>query len=189
MNYPVSIPKSIEAIVDRVRTAKLAELQAYDSTIETIAYMHGNMKEIVANLAEYTNNPAYKTKKFPIFILVEDIRINRANSDFYGVTDGMSIIIANHTKAEYKSAEREAKNFVPILRPLYQNFLKQIASHPAFNVRSERKVPHKVTERKYWGADEHTVNVLGDYIDAIEITEMNLPINWAWCNDPINSTL
>lgn len=187
-NYPLSIPKLFGEVVDNVRTAKLADLQAYDSTIQTINYMYGNMKEIVARLLEYANNEAYHLLMFPIFMLVEDITVNRRNSTYYGKAS-FSLIIANWTKPEYNSAQREVINFDNILRPMYVNLIYQIFRHPAFPIPSQRQISHTYTDRKYWGVDEGTANVLGHYIDAIEVSFTDLPIDWQYCQTVFGSTV
>jgi hypothetical protein len=188
MNYPLSIPKLIEQAVDRVRTAKLAELQAYDPTIETIAYMYGNIREIIKLLNEKTQNDELKYKKYPLFILIEDIQIDRRNTSFYG-TPTLNIIICNHTLNTYTSEQREAINFTNILRPLYEEFLMQLFKQKGFVIQNWRTIDHLMTERKFWGANEQTNNKLGDYIDAIEIEQMRFPIDWAACQTIINSTI
>lgn len=188
MDYPLSIPKLIGQVVDRVRTAKLAELIAYDSTIETIAYMYGNIKEIIKILNEKTQNETLKYQKYPLFILIEDIQIDRRNTQFYG-TPTLNLIICNHTKNTYNSEQREAINFTNILRPLYEEFLLQLSKQKGFVINNWRAIDHLVTERKFWGANEQTQNKLGDYIDAIEIEQMRFPIDWKACQTIINSTI
>lgn len=183
-NYPLSIPALIGEVVTAVRTAKLATLQEYDSTIQTIGYMHGNLKEVTTRLQEMSNNTAQRFSQYPLFILIEDITVDRRNTKFWGIPN-MTVIIANHTKKDYNSTQRETINFVPILRPLYQEFLYQMYYHTAFSIQSERLIPHNMTERKYWGADDNTVNVLGKYIDAIEISSLQVPIKWGACNTSI----
>lgn len=181
LTHPLSMPKIIGECVDLVRTDLLAELQAYDSTIETINYMHGNIKEVIKRLQEYTDNSVYRRQKFPIVILIEDVIINRANNNYYGNTQGMNIIIANHTLPVYTSMQREDKNFAPILRKIYNRMLYRMSRHPNFPVQGMDKINHTVAERKYWGADDNTKNKLGDYIDAIDMYNINIPVNFNYC--------
>lgn len=187
-NYPLSLPKLFGEVVDSIRTAKLADLQAYDPTIQTINYIYGNMKEIVNRLQEYANNPAKQLLMFPVFMLVEDITVNRRNNNYYGKSS-FSLIIANWTKPEYNSEQREVINFDNILRPMYVNMLYQIFRHPAFPLPSQRQIPHTYTDRKYWGMDDGGSNVLGNYIDAIEVSFTDLPIDWQYCQVVFGSTV
>lgn len=178
--YPLSIPKHIQQVVDAVRTAKLAELQEYDSTIETISYMHGNIKEIIQILAQKTANDTLRFQKYPLFILIEDITIDRRTSNYYGVAP-LEVIICNHTKKDYNSMQREDINFDPILRPLYQEFMFQLFKHKGFVIQNDMFIPHEYAERKYWGEDDNTKNKLGDYIDAIHLTDLRITLDRRIC--------
>lgn len=185
MMYPISVPKIIQSVIDDVRTDMLETLQAYDETIQTIGFMYGNIREIVNNLAEMSNNSVEKAKKFPLFILLEDIAVDRRNTNYYGIAE-VNIIICNHTEREYKSSEREEINFENILRPLYQSFLSNLSDSPYIVEPTESSFKHVYTERKFWGADNNTANKLGDYIDAIDITNLKLTISDANCDNLIN---
>lgn len=190
VNYPtISLSAIIGEVVESVKDERLAELQAYDSIIETINYIHGNWQEVTQRMQEMAANGTERPKQFPVFILIEDVVIDRRNAPLYGIAENVNIIIANWTKDSYKSAQREAINFGPILRPLYYSFCKYLAKHPGVSIYSEREVSHRYAERKYWGMDGNTVNALGYYIDAIDITNLTIPLDWSYCNNIINANI
>lgn len=189
VNYPPSLIATFEEVVTNVKTAKLAELQEYDTTIQNINFIAGNITEIAKRLQENVNNPTERAKQYPLFMLLLDFTVERGKSAFYGRANNLNVIIANHTKESYTAQQRDDKNFTPILRPLYYEFLRQILKHPAFTVYTERQIPHNMTERYFWGVDANTKNALGKYIDAIDVTNLSLDINWNYCLTPITNNL
>lgn len=189
VNYPPSLITTFEEVVTNVKMAKLSDLQDYDPTIQNINFLAGNITEIAKRLQENTQNATQRPKQYPVFLLLLDFTVERGKSSFYGRANNLNIIIANHTKESYTAQERDAKNFDNILRPLYYEFLRQISKHPAFTEYTERQIPHNMTERYFWGIDEHTKNAFGKYIDAIDITNLSLNINWNYCLTPITNNL
>lgn len=189
MNYQQAIPVIFEEIVSNVRTNILADLQAYDDSILTLQYWYGSWKEISNMMAIYNNNPTGKHEKFPIVILLEDITVERGRTSYQGVTRGMQIVIANYTDPTLTSKEREEQNFSNILRPIYYELLKQIYKSPAVSVYSQRLIQHRYIERKYWGMDDGASNALLDYIDAIHLENIEININWAYCQETITQNI
>lgn len=190
VNYPsISLSAIIGEVVEAVREEKLTVLQAYDPTIETVNYISGNWKEVTQVLQEMKANATERPKQFPLFILIEDVVIDRRNTTLYGVADNVNIIIANWTKDSYKSQQREEINFEPILRPLYYSFCKHLVKHRGVSIYSEREISHRYAERKYWGMDDNTVNALGYFIDAIDITSLSIPLDCSYCNNIINANI
>lgn len=182
-NYPPSIPAAIGACVDKLRTALLAQLQAVDGTIETVNYMFGNFKEVQKRLQEMSDYSVDKTRKFPVIILLEDIRVRRQNTTYYGITQDMEIIIACDTRPEFDSEKRETVNFEPILRPMYHRLIYEMANSSAFAITSEYDISHDMIERKYWGTENNTLNSLGDYIDAIHLENIEITVKYASCEE------
>ena len=187
INYPSPPHIVFGEVVDAVRTEMLATIQAYDPTVQTIRYEYCNMVELQKIVKDAQANLTERKKIFPMIVYVLDVAIDRGtgNSPMYGQIPNATILILNHTKHTYSSKEREQKNFTPILRPLYYTVLKQMARHAGFNVQSERKIPHRVIDHFFWGQDANTVNAIAAYVDAIEITDLQLDLNWHYCNTPI----
>jgi hypothetical protein len=190
INYPPSLISTFDDVVTNVKAAILADLQEYDTTIQNINFIAGNIEEIAKRLTENTANATERPKQYPVFLLMLDFTVQRGNAGLlYGKATDLNIIIANHTKESYTAQQRDEKNFTNILRPLYYEFLRQMAKHPAFSITSERAIPHNMTERYFWGVDAHTKNALGKYIDAIDITNLSVSINWNYCLVPITNNL
>lgn len=191
LNYPsISLPKIIGEVVTSVSTEMLATIQEYNPAVSKISYLYGNWKEVCNQLAKYDLNEDEKGKYFPLFILIEDVTIDRSNvSNVFGTATSVNLIICYKTKSNFTSAQREDKTFSPILRPLYHSFLKHLQKHRAVSLYSDRFISHIMTERKYWGMDEHTENALGYYIDAIDISALQIPLDWSYCNNIINANI
>lgn len=190
VNYPQPVHKSIGEVVEAVSNELLATLQAYDPTIQAINYMYGNLKEIQQRLIEGSANATKRKQQYPLFIYLMDVAIERGDANnLYGRAPNLNIIIANHTKNSYNSEERDEKQFEPILRPLYRSFLKHLSLSRRFSIQSERRLPHTMIEHFYWGRDENTLNFLPKNIDAIEITNLEVNIQWNFCHVPINSNI
>lgn len=191
LNYPtISLPKIIGEVVDSVSTEMLATIQAYNPVVSKMSYLYGNWKEISLQLSKYNLNEIEKGKYFPLFLLIEDILVERrSDTNIYGVATGVNVIICYKTLNTFTSAQREDKTFAPILRPLYHSFLKHLQKHMAVNLYSDRFINHNVLERKFWGMDDHTQNALGYHIDAIDISNLEIPLDWSYCNNIINANI
>lgn len=190
-DYPsASIPLVIGDVVTATISDVLTALQDEYSGIQTINYLYGNMKEIQQRLAEMKQNQNYQDRQFPLIALIEDITIERGEGNgFYGTANNIDIFIANWTKSDFTSADREAGNFTKVLRPIYKSFMSNLADNSAFALYSDREIRHNYIERKYWGMDDNAANALGYYIDAIHIMNMQLPLQWSYCDYVINSNI
>lgn len=180
-DYPISLSKILREMVEAMETDILADLQEQDSNILQISYMPGGLKELSSKLLKKKNAPKLRAKIFPLVILLEDVPLDRTSSNYYG-TYNANIIICNQTKRDLTSEERDDENYPKILRPMYHNLLYQIEQHKAVSVYSERRIAHRMVERKLWGDDDKIANMLGFYIDAIDMMNVQLPINWEYCN-------
>lgn len=191
-NYPNSIPTIIGEVVAGVSSDILSSLTEYDEKITNINYLYGNIKEISSRLSEIVSSPEERSGRFPLIILFEDIDIERdkaVTGGYYGQTGDMRIAICAASSPKLTSEEREAQNFPNVLRPLYNSFMYNLQKHKSIMVNSEWDIPHTVTERKWWGTNEQTQQVLGEYVDAIDITRLRLKIDWKYYNLLINATI
>ena len=83
--------------------------------------------------------------------------------------------------------ERYAKNFIPVLYPIYEAFLNKINTFTygkrngkPFLTKSVDFIKHTKIDRPFWGRDtflKNDANRFNDYIDAIEIRDLDLLIN------------
>lgn len=134
-------------------------------------YMHGHPIEIVANLKELNQSPAYSLRKYPLIALFQDFDETVTK---VGVEVSLNIIIANITKPTYKAKDRYIHNFEPVLYPLLTKLEKAITRS---NVVEFMDDDYTKTDRLYWGRQGlygNDGNIFDDHIDAIEINNLNL---------------
>lgn len=149
-----------------------------------VNFLWGHPLEIANTLLEYTKHKDKKFEKFPLIALYTDINVQVGK---YGDYDGvnLTIIIANATNQKLTSAQREVRNFIPILRPIYGYFIDELERSSVFSIQDPKQdMKHNMIERFFWGKEgiyNNTGNVFNDYIDAIEISNLDLKINLNNC--------
>jgi hypothetical protein len=141
--------------------------------------------EIQAMLKKWSSTPENNRQKFPAIILFEDVTIDRSSvNEIYGRVK-LNLAIVNSTKPAYSSMEREVNNFVPILNPIYWEFLEALSRTTAFRSPDKKKIRHQRIDHKFWGRDENTKNVFSDFVDAIEMTNVDLAVDFDNCIIPL----
>lgn len=190
-NYPISVPKIFGTVVEAVEPIVLPVIQGTWPGITNLNYIYGNWKEVSLRMQNMAIDSIRKSERFPVVLLIEDITVSRPSTSngLFGTATNMNVVIATATQKDYSSEQREEKTFAPILRPIYWELLTQLVKSAAFNVTTERKIGHNYIERKYWGLENHSKNAMTEFIDAIDITNLDLPINWAYCNKIINENI
>jgi hypothetical protein len=176
MEVPVYIKDELIAITSAVEGALHDQLLLSSYHIH---FMYGHPLEIVKRLQELSESISYKDAKFPLIALFADFRIQRGERlDMYG-TAKLNLIIANDTKPEYYAEERYSNNFVPILYPIYTEFMTQLRNHKQFEFKSQDEIKHTLIERLFWGREGlygNTANEFNDFIDCIEIQNLEITI-------------
>jgi hypothetical protein len=89
------------------------------------------------------------------------------------------MIIANITEPQLITEQRYEKNFRPVLYPIYQELLRQIASpsQKTFFVEDEELIAHTKIDRVNWGKQGlygGAANTFNDFLDCIEIKDLQI---------------
>jgi hypothetical protein len=117
----------------------------------------------------------FKYQKYPFIALIYDINENRNVQQDYAIAT-FRFIIGMYTDKNYNSEERIENVFKTRLYPIYQDFLNEIITSGYFDIENNI-IPHVKTDRLYWGLTPSTAaKQLGDFVDAIEITNMTLKV-------------
>lgn len=173
MSLPVYISSEIETIVTKVSDKLQTQLG------KEVQYMFGHPLEIVKRLQDKDSSLTQKGSKYPLIALFADFRIERGDRlDMYGKTR-LNLIIANDTKPEYIAPFRYTANFIPVLYPIYTEFLNQLRLHTQFEFKNQDEIKHDVIERLFWGKSGlygNSGNMFNDYIDCIEIQSLEITI-------------
>lgn len=192
MSYPRPIVKIMADVVQAVSTAILSDIQAAElavvkltkpeateSNIVAINYQYGHLREIIETMKQYEQSPELRYEKYPLIALFLDIPEQYGASGGYPGDCRLRMALCYGTSTTLKASERYAQVMKPILLPLYDELIKQIEACREFVTMGQ--VEHTMVERPYWGRgglEDHEGNVFADAVDAIEITDLQLTINF-----------
>lgn len=177
-----------EQIVNEVSEEVTPYLKTVNPDIQRVHFMAAHPLEITNRLTNKDKNGLY-LEKYPLIGVFHDFKeqMGRQIGEYAKVSP--RIIIANNTSSEFISNQRYEKNFKPILYPIYESFLKQITlakkgKWKYFNMYGEGSIRHDKTDRLFWGtstAYANTANIFNDYLDCIDIENLELSINIKNC--------
>ena len=124
--------------------------------------------------------------KYPLIYLVQDFVEKRGQKPGIYAETSLNILIIHQTDNTYKITDRYANVFKPVLYPIYYSLIDQISHHKQINNFDETLIPHTKIDRSYWGktsinAAGNSALSLNDYVDAIEISNLDLNINYQLC--------
>lgn len=166
-----SINKIFEDVVKRVA-------EKYGSNV---SFLFGDWAYISSQLTEWGKSSSTCKFKFPIICLYSPFIEDRTAPKR---TVSLEFIIMVNTLKEYTNEDRERTSFEQILRPIYDLFVEEIKKDRSIDVEYKDNIPHLYTENYRYGR----VGVIGedgkpfsDFIDAIEIKQMNLKIKDIKC--------
>ncbi len=173
MREPVYIVDLFREIVEKTSTA----------FGQACHYEHGHPLEIVETLKELTANPEGSAGKYPLIALFQDFEEQRG-LDGTEARVRLHLIIATLTDNTMKATQRYDVSFKPLLYPIYQEFLKQTGRSHFFREENPDKLLHSKYDRLYWGRNGlfgNDNNVFNDYIDCIEIKDLQLNVKQNLC--------
>ncbi len=155
------------------------------SLIQQIRYSQSSFDELIENLAQADKSGEGRFKKYPIVHLVHDLYVDRGTDiGVYGSTS-VNIIFIHQTVQAYKNEQRDEKVFKPVLYPIYYEFLNQLNKSPWIFATWETtgQFKHRMVKRAFWGNRnlQGSKNVLNDYVDALDIQNLQLKINYSNC--------
>lgn len=183
MREPYIVVDIFRDIVANVSAKLLTQLQAHDPKIEAVNYLHGHPIEIIETLGQKDKSATLRFQKYPLVALFQDFSEDHGTIGLDS-TVSLNIIIARATKPAYKADERYTENFKPVLYPIYQELLQQIVYSKAFLKYGATTLPHTKIDRLYWGREglyKNDGNVFNDFLDCIEIKNLQLKLNLKNC--------
>lgn len=158
-----------------VSAALMPQFNDLNRGIQQISYLHGPIKEINNKLTAATKDPSQKVLKYPLVILFQPFEEGRGTDNGVDTTDNIRIIIVTETLPEIFTEERYAVNFVPILRPIYDELLNQLALDERVMAANVSLIQHTKVEWPFWD-DGNDKNPFNDRLDIIEIKGLKLKI-------------
>lgn len=147
------------------------------SAIEIVlVFDHGHPTECVNRVKEYTHHDTLKFESFPRILLFHDFE----EKVTYETAVSLNVVILTDTSPTYTTPQRYTYSFDPILTPLYDLFLRQLADSANIVSTEANYFKHTKIDRLYWGKNGlygNTANVFDDFIDAIELVNLELILN------------
>lgn len=188
---PVYIDDIIGEVVQATSDAILTTIQANEtevlgsSLITQIRYSKSSFDELIETLFQEDKSSAGRLTKYPLIHLIQDVSIDRGGDiGFYG-TPSLNLVFIHQTQQAFKTEERDEKVFKPVLWPIYYEFMEQLKKSAwimdTWQVTGEFR--HRVIKRAFWGNRklEGSKNILNDYVDAIEVQNLGVKINYSNC--------
>lgn len=172
MKLPIRYVKIFEGIVAKTSAKLLPALQAVDPMIKAVHYDFGHYNDVRERLIQ--KGKTAQDQRYPLIVLFEDFRQGNRVLGLDSIGD-VKIIILHLTKKEYTRQQREEKVFLPILVPIYNEFLKQMKYSGHFMQYGPFR--HDRIDRPHWGDPGLYANggyLLNDVLDGIELSNLQL---------------
>lgn len=191
MTAPRPFVELFRDVVTAVQSDMLATLQDIDSNIQCVNFIAGDLDEIRETLQQFDASPEERFKKYPLFILKTDITELKGTAPGIYSKVRFQAAICHHTQREYKTLERYDNNFKPILYPLYESFIENLLGIGYFPHLSRFDLKHTKTDRVNLGKQAllELQEASYDYIDAIELNNFELNIDYDSCLTPITEII
>lgn len=161
---------------------KMFEFIAYDVQQQTgvqVHYQHGHPQEIDDTLQAWSKTPDNSGRKYPLIALFQDFDERRGVGAGVMAEINVDILIATMTRPELTASQRMAISFVPLLYPLYNQFVESVCRSGYFMGATPTSLQHTKTDRMFWGRNKAAA--FGDYVDAIHIQKMKLNVKKLNC--------
>jgi hypothetical protein len=176
------VTRSALYIVDEIGAVVAAiDAVTYPLIGKHINYMYGHPLEIINRLQQLTNSVDQKQRasKYPLVALFQDFEEGIGKQIGVAAEVSLHMIIANITEPQLITEQRYEKNFRPVLYPIYQELLRQIASpsQKTFFVEDEELIAHTKIDRVNWGKQGlygGAANTFNDFLDCIEIKDLQI---------------
>jgi hypothetical protein len=176
------LPPDIPLIIKGLMTEVSDNMQGYLDELNIgmpngISFKHDTWMKIQEAIASEKANKDLKNKQYPMVMLIEDIQQDVTDMGFDGVKAKLDLLIVCPSKAAYYGEQRRLNSFVPVLRPIYAEFMTVLAKN--MNIKGylgkNGYYPHQYREMYNMGTDAgKTAYKLPDYLDGIEIRDLAL---------------
>lgn len=176
---PQYLVQTMPGIVAKVSATKLPELKIVDNNITGVHFKYGHPNDIKNELL--LKGKVNPEQKYPLIVLFEDFKLAHRQPGITGIATLTMIILMTSQKA-YTRQERENRVFIPVLRPIYEEFLKQLKLSGKFMIYDESTIRHDQIDRPHWGDPEHYKTgpkgnesyIFQDCLDGIELSNLQL---------------
>lgn len=155
------------------------------STVERPVYfMHGHPIEIVQELQKLAQDQESKAKRFPLVALFRDFNERKGVEVGVASEATLNLIIATRTQPEYNSNKRKELSFKAVLHPIWEELEQAIMWDAKNYLTNGTGLDYTQIDRYFWGREGlygNDGNIFNDYIDCVEIRNLNLKIKTPNC--------
>lgn len=142
----------------------------------------GTHNEISQVLTSISGLNAAKVK-FPAILNYQSIKQNKAGGSINEATIHYSLALVGLVDSNWTTEHREAEVFDLLLRPIYEEFIRQVRLSGYFSMGYNNFPDHDYYEIFTTGKAGNPVNEqYGDYLDAIRIMNLALPLRSTLCD-------
>lgn len=170
--YLVDIMQDI--VDNKISPALTPKLKEFEGVIEGVFYMYGHPVEIIQRLSA-KDGTSFAYKKYPLVCLFTDVTEEKGDINYYSKVS-FNLVVVHSTSPDFVAPDRLEKKFKPIIHPIVDELIKQIALSPYFNEFDPDLIERKEIDRYYWGKYVQQ-NARGDWFnDFLDATEINLTL-------------
>lgn len=165
------IPDIFSEVVARVKTALARD----------VFFDFGHHGDVTKKLIQKNGATETATRtKYPLIWMVTDFEEKLSKDPAYYVElPALRFIIATGTDPNYTMEQRRDTTFLPVLYPIYMEFLNQLSKTKVLGFPKSQDLLHSKFDRSYWGGQtegDGGANAFNDHIDAIEIRGLSLRV-------------
>ena len=175
MNERRYIVDIMKTVVRAVEAKILPILQASDPSIQAIHYEYGHPLEIMETCRQWDKSPTLRYKKYPMVALFTDIREKKGYMGEYSRAT-IDLVVVHHTRPDYKAEDRRQKTFIPVIHPIVDELVNQIADSVYFIDAVPDTIERTEIDRYYWGRQAVGGNDQLKGNDFLDATELQLQV-------------
>ena len=145
------------------------------------------LAQIQANETAALGTTGIRVAKYPMIYVVQDFVEHRGKLAGVYADINLQVIVCHQTDGDYKITDRYTNVFKPVLYPIYYSFMKQLALSNMTFPSSPDLISHDKYDRSFWGTSKVVGSggtdrsVLNDFVDAIDIQNLQLKIDYQPC--------
>jgi hypothetical protein len=169
---PVSIPSLFEKIVQEVSANLRTELG------RDVQFLYGSYNHIRQRLASKDKSEGNKEVKYPLIALIYSFD-ERKVSGKDSLDVSLTFLICTESENSMYSEDRYTQNYLPILYPIYAEFMAVVESSNYFRKYHSRGVPHVKVDDLHMGEESgggKIAYILPDVVDGIWIKDLELSV-------------
>ena len=165
---PQDVPSIIGDIVEQLSVNLEAELG------HKVAYKHGTWKSIQGRIVDESTGTVIKDATFPLICLIQVFEEKfDADSAYSELT--LTLLFCNISEPAWYSEDRYANNYLPVLYPMYAEFMQLINESPYFVGYNELYPEHTKIDDLH--LPETDANKLPACLDGLWIRNMKLRLD------------